>query len=342
MMQEEDDISKGIAKGYLHNISPLKKDGAFFDFQIQTKYKTLRGVCFSPKKRKLLEDFTNTSSPVKLSKCTLETKCNSQDLLLHEDIVIEKYPEVDFPKKDIDTNLTISDIKSVCIGQLITLKAKVVSIGEVRKVKNGKLSLREVYIADPTDSIKLDLWEENIDKAQEGKTYLFRNLRVKKNSYSSEIYLNTAKSDHFIIKETVPFESPLAIAVDLEQLRHVKEKGEIVGIGNVTSYHACYKCNKKVEMATSDNVAYCTNKSCNLTQKSKACPIHFVAHVDFDNNKEKVSLTIFHPVLESLFKHYKIADNSLNVEGITKFLFQLPEITFIYEKKKKHVTDVIF
>lgn len=76
-----EDINSGIAKGYIHNISPFKTNGNYFDFQLQTKNKTYRAVCFSPKKRNLIKSFHDQHSPVKLKRCRLETKSNSEDLM---------------------------------------------------------------------------------------------------------------------------------------------------------------------------------------------------------------------------------------------------------------------
>lgn len=67
-------LEHGIARRYIHNISPLRNNSTYFDFQVQTKYKTVRAVCFSPQKRKVLNSFSKTDTPVKLKKCRLETK----------------------------------------------------------------------------------------------------------------------------------------------------------------------------------------------------------------------------------------------------------------------------
>ena len=45
------ELENGIARGYIHNVSPLRNNSSYFDFEVQTKYKTIRAVCFSPKGR---------------------------------------------------------------------------------------------------------------------------------------------------------------------------------------------------------------------------------------------------------------------------------------------------
>jgi len=48
------ELENGIARGYIHNVSPLRNNSSYFDFLVQTKYKTIRAVCFSPQKKKAI------------------------------------------------------------------------------------------------------------------------------------------------------------------------------------------------------------------------------------------------------------------------------------------------
>ena len=61
----------------------------------------------------MLNSFSKTDTPVKLKKCRLETKYNSEDLVLNDDVKIEACSEVDFNKKELSTNFTISTLKSL-------------------------------------------------------------------------------------------------------------------------------------------------------------------------------------------------------------------------------------
>jgi len=79
------ELENGIARGYIHNVSPLRNNSSYFDFEVQTKYKTIRAVCFSPKKRKLFDTHSKNETPVELKKCRLETKYN-EDLVLNDDV----------------------------------------------------------------------------------------------------------------------------------------------------------------------------------------------------------------------------------------------------------------
>ena len=236
MLLEVDNLREGKAKGYIHNISPLKNN--YFDFQLQTKSKTIRVVCFDKSKRNHVEAFCKSKSPVKIEKFRLETKSNSEDLVMDNTVSIEESPEIHFDRKNVLAYLTISMLKSICIGQLVTFKAKLVSLAPVKEVKNGKLKLVEGCHIDPTDCIKVAILEEHISQVQQGNTYIFKNIRLKKNSVTNEIYVNTAKSDE-TITVTDEFKEQLAMPLNMKDYISTTTRREIICVDKVTMYHSC-------------------------------------------------------------------------------------------------------
>ena len=61
---------------------------------MQTKDKTVCGVCFSPPKLKRFCELSQKSSPVKLKKCQVDTASNSEDLLMGHDVIIEDLQDI--------------------------------------------------------------------------------------------------------------------------------------------------------------------------------------------------------------------------------------------------------
>jgi len=265
------ELENGIARGYIHNVSPLRNNNSYFDFEVQTKYKTIRAVCFSPKKRKLIDTHSKNETPVELKKCCLETKYNSEDLVLNDYVQIKEFPEVDFQKKQLPTNFTISTLKSVSVGQLVTIKAKVVAKSPAQQITSysGQLSLVEAQVIDYTGCIKVVLWEEFQNNVEQEKTYIFNTLRLKKNCSSNEIYLNTAKGDKTTITPTEPFQVPLAIPVSMYESNTPTREAEILAVEKLNSYFSCFKCQRKVQTAPHSSIVKCSN--CNIHQKTKAC-----------------------------------------------------------------------
>ena len=63
--------------GFVHNVSPIRSGPKknFFDLQVQTEDDShVRGICFSPAKRKLFVECENEAIPVKISKFARDQK----------------------------------------------------------------------------------------------------------------------------------------------------------------------------------------------------------------------------------------------------------------------------
>lgn len=324
------DLENGIARGYIHNVSPLRNNSSYFDFEVQTKYKTIRAVCFSPKKRKLFDIHSKNETPVELKKCRLETKYNSEDLVLNDDVEIKEFPEVDFCKKDLPTNFTISTLKSVSVGQLVTIKAKVVAKSPTQQVSSGQLSLVEAQVIDYTGCIKVVLWEEFQNNVEQER--IFNNVRLKKNSSSNEIYLNTAKGDKTTITPTEPFQVPLAIPISMYDCHTPTREAEILAVEKLNSYFSCFKCQRKVQTSPDSSIAKCNN--CNIHQKIKACKQKWIAHVLFSFGHENIVLTLFDNIFQLLIKDRKLSPQ-VTESQMTKILLTILNVKSPTTRKRR-------
>ena len=124
---------------YFHNISPVKTASTsskkYLNCVVQCSDKSVRAVCYSPEKRAELHALVSTRRPVKLDNYK---RPNNRD----DDFVITKFTKVvPIDKKEINFSfleeltttatgkpLNISAIQKVAAEQLISLKAKVVSL----------------------------------------------------------------------------------------------------------------------------------------------------------------------------------------------------------------------
>ena len=77
--------------------------------------------------------------------------------------------------------LTVADALNANVCQTVDLKVKIVTKGENKQViiHNGKIKYKVGCItADETQSMKLVLWENTINKVTTGKSYLLKHLKV--------------------------------------------------------------------------------------------------------------------------------------------------------------------
>lgn len=182
--EEGDEFEEAI--GFIQNLSPLKK-GNYVEFQIQTQNKTMRGVCFSPSKRKELDDYQANDQPVKIRKFLLEKTRNSEDIIVNEDTCVESVADVGFIKTELPRTITVSTIKSLCVGQVVSLKAKIAHLEPLTTLKPGNLKLREGIIIDPTGTMKMVFWQEFAESVVEGETYDMEKIRIKKDHKKKEV-----------------------------------------------------------------------------------------------------------------------------------------------------------
>ena len=110
---------------------------------------------------------------------------------------------------------------------------------------NGLKSKVEATLRDPFGSIRITLWEQYTNQVQEGKTYAFKNLKVRKNGDWHE--LTTARDGSTTITEVEPFKETLATPTDIpESFLISKSTAEILGIAQFSVYHSHQVCKKKL------------------------------------------------------------------------------------------------
>lgn len=325
--------------GYIHNVSAVYNE-KFFQCQLQGRDESVtRAVCFSPSKRKIFADFQDKKSPIKIKRFKVDTNANTSDLLMGHDVIVEHYPELDFQRSQIQSSTTLLSVKSVRVGQHITVKAKLTNMSKQQKA--GDLTLVNCILLDPTASMKMVLWENFINQVENNRTYIFHNVTVRKDKYNETIYLNTAKYGTEI-RLTEDFTEILAVPLtqDTTQFVSTTVKGEIMGIVSINSYFSCFKCKKKLEQST--GAAYLECKNCHMKQKLKPASQHWYAQVMVQFSDEKsLELTLFEePIKQILAIQNQKSQPTLTRDILTNSLLNLPAVNFTYNTTTKVVLKI--
>ena len=152
----------------------------------------MRGVCFAPTKRDLFQSVQDGGSPVKIKRFRIDQKSNTDDLLMSANVEVQQLTTSPFPKVDIPTNFDLGMLKTIAAGQLITVKAKVTSLREpkILQTSRGTLQMLEGQIVDTKGYSKIVFWEKFCEQVEEGMTYIFENVRVKKDTFTKQLYIN--------------------------------------------------------------------------------------------------------------------------------------------------------
>ena len=158
---------------------------------------------------------------------------------MRDDVSVEDCPNITFQKSELPSTTNITVAKTVCVGQHVTVKAKVASLTEVKKDNSGRFNMVHVVLVDTSSSIKLILWESIVKSVVAGSTYLFHNLTVRKVKFTNEVYLNTAQSGT-AINITDTFQEMLAATSQAPAIYlTTTETGEIIGVNLVWWAELC-------------------------------------------------------------------------------------------------------
>ena len=232
-----------------------------------------------------------------------------------------------------DTVVPIKVVKSMVPGQLVTVKAKVVNLsGEkfVKTVRYGPLRKTLGTLIDPTGSISVTFWEDSVDSVENGKTYLFTNLKTTKDA-SGELCLNNPKEgfeveevQHF--SEVLPDPEPSLLDVATNDINI-----SIIGVKTVGSFDTCASCGGKVEKCGA--LVKCLSTSCKLSQRANPENKRWFARLYVQDvvTNEKLYLSVFHNELDHICKaQQKEISGKTSEDELTSILLASEDLNITY------------
>ena len=131
--------------------------------------------------------------------------------------------------------------------------------------------MAEGQIVDTMAFSKIIFWQDFVNQIKVGQTYIFENLRVKRDKVSKQLYVNTKTKTGTVIKPCEPCAEVIATAPGIpEDFTYVTAKSQLLGVSSSSCYRSCTKSNKKIETVASPIVAcnHCHMKQKHLTGKS--------------------------------------------------------------------------
>ncbi|XP_033107225.1 uncharacterized protein LOC117109093 [Anneissia japonica] len=334
MNQESSTSSQGSEEkmlGYITNVSPMKNSGSkkYFNFNVHTKSKTKRGVCFSPNKRPTMTNFQNQKVPVKIEHFRTNSSPTGTDVIIHQQTNItstvlseeQMFTPVSVPT---DTITSLNTIKNAIPEQFVTIKAKVHSLGSVKRITtklNQVLRKQEGILLDPTGQIKILLWEDQVDSVKDGETYIFKNIRVKDNQFK-ERYLNPPKNiNEYSCTSTCEYEEKLPEAEVIPDTI-VEATGNICGIANLSKSKICLVCGTNIIPKNNQN-GNCPK--CKMIVRIKSCNDDWHLKIIFVTNQKKtLRLSVFNSEFNLLLSLCNL-QRSCTEDEITEALLNLDD-----------------
>ena len=277
------------AEGYIHNVmlSPSSHDGRF-SFVLQGKRSSSRVLCFTPTKKATIEGLEN--KPIRVSNLVQSRK--GKDLIMNANSAIEEVV-VDYDRLTFD-KILINQVPSCGVETLVTVNAKVHKLQNEQETRNH-IAFRNISISDMSGSIRLTLWTSLVNACVEGKTYQFKNVRVKEDTRYGTLFLGTTMNDNTSITLIDDMENATTSEISDNPGPSVEiVTGEIVSVDRVTRFIQCFKCNQKLQ----DNCQqpYCSR--CQSHVKKSACNKSTVIKVTFKVAGKNIPLTVFNDVAD--------------------------------------------
>ena len=204
-----------------------------------------------------------------------------------EEVVVD-YDRLTFDK------ILINQVPSCGVETLVTVNAKVHKLQNEQETRNH-IAFRNISISDMSGSIRLTLWTSLVNACVEGKTYQFKNVRVKEDTRYGTLFLGTTMNDNTSITLIDDMENATTSEISDNPGPSVEiVTGEIVSVDRVTRFIQCFKCNQKLQ----DNCQqpYCSR--CQSHVKKSACNKSTVIKVTFKVAGKNIPLTVFNDVAD--------------------------------------------
>ena len=258
----EGEMSNANILGIVKALSPLKKskrNTEYYDGQLVDGSGVIRLFGFSPEQHKKLQEHQKSEKPITLSGCSITTnkKTGNYELKLQTKTTLQTASDdIKIVEKPIQMT-TIAAIKDECT-HMINLEARILTILDTIAVSESHR--KQDIIADKTGTMKLTLWDNDIDKLDLDQCYKLNNLEVK--VYLDSKFLSPSR-------DGLSYTSIADIGVTENSLSDYNFgtilNGIVIGVNNIKFLMTCVKCTKK--MVINDEDMYTTCRVCSTLQR---------------------------------------------------------------------------
>lgn len=242
----------------MHNLTDLKSsanNNIYFNLDLQTEHSSIHAVCYSPDKHKEFKSRAEKSSPIKISNFQRKRNKYSSENEVH----INKRSKLCDPQEneitiDVKQQQSLFDDSAFTSVQKLLHETRQTKVNVQGRVtfrgtsetvitKQKTLKKQEAFVTDETGSIRLVLWENDINKIKSNQVYQLLKVRVRFYNDAPYITLNM---------QSIVNPADLSISredderlVAEHELKTVKMTAE--GLQSLTRYLSCNTCRTRIE-----------------------------------------------------------------------------------------------
>ena len=294
--------------GYVHLIGPVqtshKNTGVkYFDMALQTSQnESVWLVCYSPEKRTMLQQSQEKQLPVKIPSARMSPNKRFSPT---DEYTISKKAKIMQTSLEFSYNndlgnryVLVEDALKADLYQTVDVEVKVLHKSPLKETLfqgNCTKCKTDVIVADHTNSAKLVLWEDIIDKVDSVKSYRFNNCKIR--IFDDHKYINTNEFTEITeIKdiENVNLMSP--------QIQEHMITAKCMGM-EVKKSSSCILCNRKLDDSQlQKETIKCQN--CHITILSSVAKTKLVCQLLLQVDNKFLTYTAFNDSIQSFLKKH--------------------------------------
>ncbi len=277
--------------------------------KLQTNKRTYRAVCFDSDLHDEFNSRYESSSPIKISNCQIRVNPRSNDEEIHinkrSKVLDPNVQEVDF---DIDLSQRQTEYQGIqiCLDQIESMKpgtpldtsGRITFQGdpEIINIRGSKVKMQEAVITDESASVRLVLWEGDINKVESRHTYYLKRAIVKEFNKQNYITLNRQTEIKECVQDIKRMDADLG-----NNINHILPFPP-EGVLSIHTYLSCKKCGTYI-VNSGKKIVKCTN--CGLNQLKSSCQQEVQATAFFmTSDGVKQSVVLPQDILKNVFQIY--------------------------------------
>ena len=221
--------------------------------------------------------------------------------------------------------------------ETIDLKVKIIKKAENKQVvvKNETPRYKaDTIVADQTQSIKLILWENIIDKVHAGKCYHIQNLTIR--IFDDIKFVNTNEAT--LVTEIDDIQNINLATPEIEDNLLI---GEYIGV-EIKRSSSCIVCNKSQEAQPEQETITCTN--CKITTLATILKTKLVCQLFIKTTENKIqNFTCFNDAIQSFLtiKKCETPLSEIQINELQKLLLTAGQQRMIADKSTKIISQFL-
>ena len=246
----------------VHDIPEDMKQGtgsSYFDGKLFDNEGSMRVYGYDPTvRRKLFTSQTEENHAILLTGCCVKNARNSTtdlEVFVNKHTTIQKSDKVfALPPTTSCRTVTVDDIYKLPVKTFVNIKVTVCCVEEPEFISSKSLNCQQMSVADSTGSVRLTVWENEINTMEEGKSYHVQNVSIRE--FMGNKFVSTSIKGSLIeaipdIGKVIDTQAQEEMSAGPTRTKYIKNV-KVVGVQKFDTYTACLKCKGKVMMDDKD------------------------------------------------------------------------------------------